>query len=285
MLRVMPRRGSQAHVATIKTKGKGGKEYTSYLLRRSYREGGKVRHENLGNLSHLPLQIVEAIRKMLAGRALVDLEEGFEIERSLPHGHVAAVLGVLREPDLERLLSRERCRERDLAMAMICQLVIAPCSKLSMTRRFSQTTLQDELVLGEVTEAELLGAMDWLTDRQERIEKALARRHLQGDGFVLYDLSSSYVEGRCRELAALGHSRDGKPGRPQINWGLICSPEGRPVSVQVHPGNTADPTTIPDVLDMIRERFGIERVILVGDRAMITDAHAQALKELGAGRR
>jgi transposase len=257
--------------------------YTSYLLRRSYREGGKVRHENLGNLSHLPLPIIDAIRKMLAGRLLVDLEEAFEIESSLPHGHVAAVLGVLRELDLERLLSRARCRERDLAVAMICQLVIAPCSKLSMTRRFAQTTLGDELALSDATEAELLAAMDWLGDRQGRIEQALARRHLTDDGFVLYDLSSSYVEGRCCELAALGHSRDGKPGKLQVNWGLVCSPEGRPVSVQVHPGNTADPTTVPDVIDTVRERFGIERVILVSDRAMITDAHAATLKELGAG--
>ena len=219
----MPRRGGQAHVATIRTKGKGGKEYTSYLLRRSYREGGKVRHENLGNLSHLPLPIIDAIRKMLAGRVLVDLDEWFEIDRSLPHGHVAAALGVLRQLDLERLIGRERCRERDLAVAMICQLVIASCSKLSMTRRFSQTTLADELALGEVTEPELLAAMDWLLDRQERIERTLARRHLSDGGFVLYDLSSSYVEGRCCELAALGHNRDGKPGKLQINWGLVCS--------------------------------------------------------------
>jgi Transposase DDE domain len=279
----MPRRGGRAHVATIKTKGKNGVVYTSHLLRRSYREGGKVRHENLGNLSHLPIEIIEAIRKMLAGRVLVDLDERFEIERSLPHGHVAAVLGVLRELDLQRLLARERCRERDLVVAMICQLVIAPASKLSMTRRFSQSTLADELALDEVTEAELLGAMDWLRARQQRIEKALARRHLTDGGFVLYDLSSSYVEGRCCPLAALGHNRDGKQGKLQINWGLVCSPEGRPVSVQVHPGNTADPATLPGVLDTIRGRFGIERVIVVGDRAMITDAHAAALKELGAG--
>ncbi len=257
--------------------------YTSYLLRRSYREGGKVRHENLGNLSHLPIEIIDAIRKMLAGRVLVDLDESFEIERSLPHGHVAATLGMLRQLDLERLLSRERCRERDLAVAMICQLVIASGSKLSMTRRFQQTTLADELALGEVTEPELLQAMDWLQDRQERIEKTLARRHLADGGFVLYDLSSSYVEGRCCELAALGHNRDGKPGKLQINWGLVCSPEGRPVSVQVHPGNTADPVTVPDAIDTIKEKFGIERVILVGDRAMITDAHAATLKQLGAG--
>jgi hypothetical protein len=257
--------------------------YTSYLLRRSYREGGKVRHENLGNLSHLPIEIIEAIRKLLAGRVLVDLDEQFAIERSLGHGHVAAVLHVLRELDLERLLSRERCRERELAVAMICQLVIAPASKLSMTRRFHQTTLADELALGEVGEAELLAAMDWLLDRQQRVETALARRHLSDGGFVLYDLSSSYVEGRCCPLAALGHNRDGKQGKLQVNWGLVCSPEGRPVSVQVHPGNTADPATLPGVLEAIRERFGIERVIVVGDRAMITDAHASTLKELGAG--
>ncbi|MGZ6638949.1 MAG: IS1634 family transposase [Solirubrobacteraceae bacterium] len=279
----MPRRGGQAHVATIKTKGKGGTVYTSYLLRRSYREGGKVRHENLGNLSHLPLPVIDAIRKMLAGRVLVDLDEQLQIERSSPHGHVAAVLGVLRGLDLERLLARERCRERDICVAMICQLVIGSCSKLSMTRRFAQTTLGEELALGEVTEPELLAAMDWLLERQERVENTLARRHLTDGAFVLYDLSSSSVEGRCCPLAKLGHSRDGKPGKLQVNWGLVCSPEGRPVAVQVHPGNTADPSTVPGVIDTVRERFGIERVILVGDRAMITDAHAATLKELGAG--
>ena len=270
-------------MATIRTKGKGGKVYTSYLLRRSYREGGKVRHENLGNLSHLPIEVIEAIRKLLQGRVLVDLDEQLEIESSLPHGHVAAVLGMLRELDLERLLSRERCRERDLAVAMLCQLVIAPASKLSMTRRFHQTTLADELALGEVTEPELRAAMDWLAERQARIERTLARRHLVDGGFVLYDLSSSYFEGRCCPLAALGHNRDGKPGKLQVNWGLVCSPDGRPVSVQVHPGNTADPSTVPGVIDTVKERFGIERVILVGDRAMITEAHAATLKALGAG--
>jgi len=230
--------------------------YTSYLLRRSYREGGKVKHENLGNLSHLPLEVIDAIRAMLAGRRLVDLDEGFEIERSLPHGHVAAGLGVLRALDLERLLARERCRERDLCVAMICQLVLGACSKLSMTRRFSQTTLSEELALGEVTEPELLAATDWLLERQDRIERTLARRHLAEGSFMLYDLSSSYVEGRCCELATLGHSRDGKPGKLQVNWGLVCSPQGRPVAVQVHPGNTADPTTVPGVLEAVREKFG-----------------------------
>jgi transposase len=279
----MPRRGGSAHVATIKTRGKGGALYTSYVLRRSYREGGQVRHENLGNLSHLPLPVIEAVRKMLAGAVLVDLDERFAVERSLPHGHVAAVLGIVRGLDLERLISRRRCRERDLVAAMVGQLLIAPGSKLSFTRRLQQTTLAEELELGEVSEAELLAAMDWLLLRQPKIERALARRHLSEGGFVLYDLSSSYLEGRCCPLAALGHSRDGKKGTLQVNWGLICSPEGRPVSVQVHEGNIADPETLPAAIETVTERFGIARVVFVGDRAMITEAHAKTLMELGAG--
>jgi hypothetical protein len=261
--------------------------YTSHLLRRSYREGGKVRHENLGNLSHLPAEIIDVIRAMLAGRRLVDLDEDFEIKRSLPHGNVAAVLGVLRDLDLERLLGRDRCRERDLVVAMICQRLIGPGSKLSATRRFDQSTLADELSLGEVKEAELLAAMDWLVERQPRIERTLARRHLadegKGDGeaFVLYDLSSSYMEGRCCPLATLGYSRDGVKGKLQVNYGLICSPEGRPVGVRVHAGNVTDQQTVPDMVAAVREHFGIEQVCFVGDRGMITQAHAQTLKEQG----
>jgi Transposase DDE domain len=282
----MSKRGGSAHVATIRTKGKGGVVYTSHLLRRSYRdEQGKVRHENLGNLSHLPVEVIDAIRVMLAGRRLLDLDEDFEIKRSLAHGHVAAVLGVLRDLDLERLISRDACRERDLVVAMIVQRLIAPGSKLSATRRFAQTTLADELELGEVTEAELLGAMDWLLERQDRIERTLARRHLQsageGDGFVLYDLSSSYVEGRCCPLATLGYSRDGKKGKLQVNYGLICSPEGRPVGVRVHEGRVQDQQTVPDTVATIRERFGIEQIVFVGDRGMITQADAVSLKEQG----
>jgi hypothetical protein len=278
----MAKRGGSAHVATIKTKGKDGAVYTSQLLRRSYREGGKVRHENLGNLSHLPPEIIDAIRAMLAGRRLVDLDEDFEIERSLPHGHVAAVLGVLRDLDLERLLGRDRCRERDLVVAMIVQRLIAPGSKLSATRRFAQTTLGDELSLSEVKEAELLAAMDWLLERQDRIERTLARRHLKdSEGFVLYDLSSSYMEGRCCPLATLGYSRDGVKGKLQVNYGLICSPEGRPVAVRVHEGNVTDQQTVPDTVRMIQQDFGIEQVVFVGDRGMITQAHAATFKEQG----
>jgi hypothetical protein len=281
----MAKRGGSAHVATIKTKGKDGVVYTSHLLRRSYREDGKVRHENLGNLSHLPVEIIEVIRAMLAGRRLVDLDEDFQITRSLPHGHVAAVLGVLRDLDVERLISRDRCRERDLVVAMICQRLIGPGSKLSATRRFSQTTLGEELALGDVKEAELLAAMDWLVQRQDRIERTLARRHLPGDrdagAFVLYDLSSSYMEGRCCPLATLGYSRDGVKGKLQVNYGLICNPAGRPVAVRVHEGNVTDQQTVPDTIETIRERFGIEQIVFVGDRGMITQAHAHSLKEQG----
>jgi hypothetical protein len=280
----MAKRGGASHVATIRTRGKGDVIYTSYLLRRSYRdEHGKVRHENLGNLSHLPIEAIDAIRAILAGRRLVDLDEDFEIKRSLPHGHVAAVLGVLRDLDLERLISRERCRERDLCVAMIAQRLLSPCSKLSTTRLVHQSTLAGELELGEVKEAELLAAMDWLLERQERIERALARRHLQGEGFVLYDLSSSYLEGRCCELAAIGYSRDGKPGKRQISYGLCCAPEGQPISIEVHAGNSGDPTTLAPAVERVKQRFGIEHLVFVGDRGMITEARVKILKEQGVG--
>jgi hypothetical protein len=279
----MPKRGGSVHVATIKTKGTGGRVYISHLLRRSYREDGRVRHENLGNLSHLPEAAIEAVRRVLLGETLVRAEDRFQVERSLPHGHVAAVLGTLRSLDLERLISRESSRERDLAVALICQRLLAPGSKLSATRRFGQTTLSEELVLGEVEEAELLGAMDWLLTRQERTQRALARRHLTPGGFVLYDLSSSYFEGRSCPLAALGYSRDGKKGTLQITYGLICSPEGRPVAVEVFPGNTQDQQTLAPAVASVTARFGIQRVIFVGDRGMITESHAQTLKEQGVG--
>ena len=276
----MAKRGGKVHVATTR-RHYNGKEYKTTLLRRSYREGGKVRNETVGNLSHLEEWMIDGLRAMLAGRRLVDLDEEFEIARSLPHGHVATVLGVLRELDLERLLSRERCRERDLCVAMIVQRLLAAGSKLSATRLFAKTTLAEELQLGEVKEAELLAAMDWLYERQERIEKTLARRHLAGEGFVLYDLSSSYVEGRCCALAKLGYSRDGVKGKLQVNYGLTCSPEGRPVAIAVHDGNTQDQKTLPDAVAQVTERFGIEHVVVVGDRGMLTQAHAQTLKDQG----
>ena len=278
----MAKRGGKVHIAVTRRHYKGS-EYKTTLLRRSYREGGRVRNETVGNLSHLEEWMIDGLRAMLAGRRLVDLDAEFEILRSLAHGHVAAVLGVLRELELERLICRERCRERDLCVAMICQRLLDPCSKLSMTRLVHQTTLGEELSLGEVREAELLSAMDWLYERQERIEKALARRHLAGEGFVLYDLSSSYLEGRCCELAAIGYSRDGKPGKPQISYGLCCAPQGQPISIEVHKGNTGDPTTLGPAVERVKDTFGIERVVFVGDRGMITDARIKVLTEQGVG--
>jgi len=273
----MAKRGGKVHIAVTRRHYKGT-EYKTTLLRRSYREGGKVRNETVGNLSHLEEWMIDGLRAMLAGRRLVDLDDEFEIVRSLPHGHVAAVLRVLRELDVERLLSRERCRERDLCAAMIVQQVLRPGSKLAHTRRYSKTTLGEELELGEVTEAELLCAMDWLLERQERIEKTLAKRHLAGEGFVLYDLSSSYLEGRCCPLARRGYSRDEVKGKLQITYGLTCSPEGRPVAIAVHEGNITDQQTLPDA---VVERFGIEHVVVVGDRGMLTQAHAKTLTEQG----
>ena len=253
------------------------------MLRRSYREGGKVKNETVGNLSHLPEWVIEGLRAMLAGRRLVDLDSEFVIVRSLAHGHVAAVLGVVRELGLERLICPQRCRERDLVVAMVCQRLLDPCSKLSTTRLVHQTTLAAELELGEVTEAELLAAMDWLDERQQQLEAALARRHLRGEGYVLYDLSSSYLEGRCCELAAVGYSRDGKPGKRQISYGLCCAPEGQPVSIEVHAGNTGDPTTLSPAVERLKQRFGIERLVFVGDRGMITEARIKVLKQQGVG--
>jgi hypothetical protein len=279
---LVARRGGKVHIAETRRHYKG-KEYKTTLLRRSYREEGKVKNETVGNLSHLEEWMIDGLRAMLAGRRLVDLDDEFEIVRSLPHGHVAAVLGVVRALDLERLISRDRCRERDLCVAMICQRLISPCSKLSTTRLVHQTTLAEELELGEVTEAELLCAMDWIYERQQRIEKALARRHLHGEGFVLYDLSSSYLEGRHCELGAIGYSRDGKPGKPQISYGLCCAPEGQPVSIEVHAGNTGDPTTLGPAVERVKDTFGIEHVVFVGDRGMITDARVKVLKEQGVG--
>ena len=270
------------HVVTSKRRHKG-REYETTLVRRSYRDGDRVRKQTLANLSHLPPEAIDAVRRVLRGELLVTAGDALQIERSLPHGHVAAVLGVLRDLDLERLLSRERCRERDLCVALICQRLLAPGSKLSATRRLAQTTLADQLDLGTVSERELLGAMDWLLERQPRIERTLARRHLAADGHVLYDLSSSYVEGRCCPLAAIGYSRDGKRGSLQVNYGLICAPDGRPVAIELHPGNTGDPTTVPAAAAAVADRFGITRAVIVGDRGMLTDAQIRHLADRRLG--
>jgi hypothetical protein len=223
------------------------------------------------------------VRQALAGEELVPAGEAFQIERSLPHGHAAVVLGTLRALGLERLLGRERSRERDLCVALICQRLLRPGSKLAATRQFQLTTLGEELGVEGASESELLAAMDWLIARQERIERALARRHLEPGGLVLYDLSSSYLEGRCCPLAELGYSRDGRRGKLQINYGLTCSPAGRPVAIEVVRGAMHDDATLPSAVERLRQRFGIERVVFVGDRGMITQAGIETLKQHGFG--
>jgi transposase len=270
----MSTRGGAVHVATTRRKYKG-RVYETHLLRRSYREGGKVKHETLGNLSHLPPPAIEAVRMALRGESLVPAGSRFECVRSLPHGHVAAVLGSLRNLGLDKLIASRSGRERDLVVAMIVARVVAPGSKLATCRAISADTAETSLgeVLGveDATEDELYAAMDWLLPRQARIEDHLARRHLDNT-LVLYDVTSSYFEGRTCPLARRGHNRDKKQGKLQIVIGLLCSREGRPVAVEVFEGNTGDPATVASQVKKLRERFGLERVVLVGDRGMLTDA-------------
>jgi hypothetical protein len=261
------------HVATI-TKHHKGKTYVTHLLRHTYREDGKVKHLTVGNLSDLPDDLIGAIRRRLAGEPLPAENDDFEIVRSLPHGHVAAVLGTLRKIGLDRLIASTPCREAQLVTAMIVLRIIAPGSKLanliSMQPETAEHTLADELQLGDIQTPELYEAMDWLLARQKRIEKKLAKKHLQEGAVVLYDVSSSYYTGRQSQLIMMGYSRDGKPGEPQIVYGLLCAPDGCPIAIAVFSGNTADPTTFTAQVNTIRQRFGITRVVLVGDRGMIT---------------
>ena len=246
------------------------------LLRESYRHGGKVRKRTLANLTQWPTDVVDGLRALLKGGKVSHDGDGFEIERSLPHGHVAAVLGVLRGLGLHKIIATRRCRERDLAVAMIVARIIDPRSKLATARGLSDetafTSLGEVLALGEIDENDLYAAMDWLLARQGRIEEALAGRHLQDGTLVLYDLSSSYFEGKTCPLAKRGYSRDGKKGTLQIVYGLLCDVAGRPIAIEVFEGNTGDPATLATQVAKIRDRFGLSRVVLVGDRGMITEA-------------
>jgi hypothetical protein len=248
-------------------------------LRRSYREGGAVKKETVANLSHLPDEVIELIRRALRGENFLAAEEEFEVERSLPAGHVQAVLEMARTLGLARLLDRESSRERRLALALICQRVIEPASKLATSRLLSQSTLASELSVEDADEDDFYAAMDWLADRQERIEGRLARRHLQEGTLVLYDVSSSYFEGRRCPLAQLGYSRDGKRGTLQIIYGLMCTPEGCPVAVEVFEGSLHDDKTLPAQIEKLRARFGLRHVIVVSDRGMVTKANLELLAE------
>ena len=248
------------------------------LLRESWREGGKVCKRTVANLTHWDPHIVEGLRQMLKGKKLVPLEV-FRIERSLPHGAVQAVLHMLRKIGLEDLLDPRKCRERDLVVGMIAERLLHPASKLAVIRNWHTTTLAQEMGVEQADEDELYEALDWLLRRQEKIERKLARRHLVEGGRALYDVSSSYYEGSHCPLAKFGYNRDGKKGKPIIVYGVLADERGCPVSVRVYPGNTGDPSTVPDQVEKIRESYGLSRVVLVGDRGMLTQTQIEKLKE------
>jgi transposase len=248
------------------------------LLREAWREGQKVQKRTVANLSGWPREKVEALRRLLKNEPLVAPEEAFAIEQSLPHGHVEAVLGTLRKLGLDRLISSRRCRERDLVVAMITERLIHPCSKLATTRLWHNTTLAEELGVSDANEDDLYEAMDWLLAKQEGIEKKFAARHLSEGALVLYDVTSSYYEGRSCPLARFGNDRDGKKGRRIIVYGLLTDGAGRPVAVEVYPGNTGDPSTVSDQTEKLRHRFGLSHLVLVGDRGMLTETQIEKLR-------
>jgi len=259
------------------------REYTSAYLRRTYRDGGAVRNETVANLSMLPSEAVDAIEATLKGARLVPVGEVLTITRSLPHGHVAAVAAMAHQLNLPALLGPQS-RARDIAVALIVSRVVRPKSKLSTLAWWDDTTLGADVGVTGASTDEIYAAMDWLAGRQETIEKKLAARHLSESAnpgrMALFDLTSAWVTGRCCELAARGYSRDGKKGCEQIEYGVLTDPAGRPVAVRVFPGNTADPVAFTQIVTVIREQLGIARLVLVGDRGMITAARIEALREL-----
>jgi len=252
------------------------------LLREGYREGGKVKNRTLANLSKLPMDQVEAIRRVLKGEQLVSSDDLFEIveDGSRAHGNVEAVLTAMHRLGFERLLCSRQSPKRDLVVAMVAARILKPRSKLATTRWWAGTTLPDMLGIGDPDEDDLYGAMDWLLERQDPIEKKLATRHLKEGGLALYDLTSSYFEGVTCPLAALGHNRDGKKGKLQVNYGLLAGERGIPVAVSVFEGNSGDPKTLLPQVDKMRESFGIGHFVLVGDRGMITQKQVDALREI-----
>lgn len=248
------------------------------LLREARREGKKIVKRTLANLSRWPREQVEALRLLLRGERLIPAGELFRIERTLPHGHVEAILRMIAKLSLDTVIGSKRCRERDLILAMIVERLIHPRSKLANTRHWNDTTLSEELSLVDADVDELYDALDWLLARQSRIEKKLASRHLEEGGLVLYDVSSSYYEGHTCPLAHRGHDRDGRKGLPIIVYGVMTDRRGCPVAVQVYPGNTGDPTTIPDQVDKLRCKFNLSRVVMVADRGMLTQPQIDHLK-------
>ncbi len=248
------------------------------LLREGWREGGKVRKRTVANLSGWPRQQVQALRRLLKGEPMVSAREAFRVDRSLPHGHVQAILVALGRLGIDRLIASRPSRQRSLVLGMIGQRLIDPGSKLACTRSWQNTTLAQELKVQDANVEELYQALDWLLARQGRIEKKLAARHLREGCLALYDVTSSYYEGRCCGLARRGHNRDGKKNTLSIVYGLLTDRQGRPVSVEVYPGDTGDPTTVPDQVDKLRGAFGLRRVVLVGDRGMLTQTRIEQLR-------
>ncbi|MGH3469997.1 MAG: IS1634 family transposase, partial [Thermocrispum sp.] len=236
--------------------------------------------QTLANLSMLPAAAVDAIEAVLKGKTLVDAEVALSVTRSLPHGHVGLVHAMATRLGLPALLGPP-CRERDLAYALIVSRVVRPKPKLSTLAWWNDVSLGPDLGVAGASRNEVYAAMDWLLERQDHIEAALAGRHLSQGGMAMFDLSSSWVEGSHCELAARGYSRDGKKGRLQVEYGLLTDPEGRPVAIRVFPGNTADPAAFIEAVDLVRDKFEIARLTLIGDRGMITSARIEALKDLG----
>ena len=248
------------------------------LIRESYREGGKVKTRTIANITHWPPETIEAIRLSLKGKAYKN-EGVFIIERSVPHGHVAAVLSTIKKIGLDRIIATKPSRERNLVLAMIAERLIHPASKLATTRLWHDVTLAGELGVEDADEDDLYSAMDWLYQRQNKIEEKLAAKHLKEGSHAFYDVTSSYYEGKTCPLAEFGYNRDGKRGKPIIVYGILCDDDGRPIAVNVYPGNTGDPSTVPDQVDKLRSRFGLNSVVLVGDRGMLTDTRIENLRE------
>lgn len=265
------------HIDTIPNR----KSRPAYLLRESVRNGKHVRKRTLANLSSLPLDQIEAIRRILKGERLGPVEDGLEVVRSRAHGHVVAVLTAMKRLGFEKLLDARASRERNLIMAMVAERIIAPeASKLGMTRAWADTTLSEDLGVADADEDALYAAMDWLLERQEAIEKRLAKRHLKDGGLVLFDLTSSYFEGVTCPLAKIGYSRDGKRGTLQVNYGLLTDARGCPVSVSVFEGNVADPKTLLAQVEKVKTSFGLDRLVMAGDRGMISNIQIEAMRKL-----
>ena len=274
----MAKRTGTAHVVTTTRKYKN-RVYRTHLLRRSYREDGKVKNETLGNLSHLPKSLIDIIRRSLQGETFVPVASAFEVLDSRSHGPVQAVALAMQRLGFAALIASRPSRQRDLVCAMVAARIIAPQTKLATTRWWHTTTLAEHFRVTDATEDELYVAMDWLLAGQSRIQKKLAARHLHEDSLVLYDLSSSYFEGKTCPLAQRGYSRDGKKGKAQVNYGLLTDARGCPVAVSVYPGNTADPQTLMPEIDRLRNDFGIAQLVMVGDRGMIAHKAIKVLRE------